>query len=144
MVRIVTAKPEHLDNLELKEVFEHKDAILYGKLAMGQNTPAFTILNPNGGVIGVIGGTFLYPGVLEVYGLFSNEIHQYKVSFFKTVKDCIDRSFGFYKVHRMQMVVKTSYEGGHHWAQSLGFKSEGVMQAYGPNREDYTLYARVS
>lgn len=45
--------------------------------------------------------------------------------------------------HRMALDVRQDFEAGHRFARLLGFQAEGVMRAYGPNREDHMLYARV-
>jgi len=139
MVKFITAEAHHLDELELREIFEHKDAILYGKLAVGSGTPAVTILDEFNKVIGVIGGTFLYPGVMEAFGLFSNQISKNRISFHKRIKEILDSAFVNYKVHRIQIVVRSDYFAGQAWAESFGFKYEGTMEKYGPNHDDYHL-----
>ena len=44
---------------------------------------------------------------------------------------------------RIDMEVHTPFEAGHRWARMLGFVREGTMRGYGPNGEDFDLYARV-
>ena len=142
MVRIITAEAHHLDNLELKEVFEHKDALVFGKLHIGNGTPAITLVADDK-VIGVIGGTFLFPGVMEAFGLFSDAIRKHRVSFHKRIKEVLDSAFANYKVHRIQIVVRSDYFEGQTWAENLGFQYEGTMKKYGPAMNDYHLYART-
>lgn len=143
MVKLITAEAHHLDSLELKEVFEHKDAIIYGKLHIGNGTPAITITDEGGKVLGVIGGTFLFPGVMEAFGLFSDDIKKHKVSFHKRIKEVLEMAFSNYKVHRIQMVVRSDYFEGQAWAEALGFTYEGTMVKYGPTMNNYHLYART-
>lgn len=47
-------------------------------------------------------------------------------------------------VRRVQTYVETAFVQGHRWAGMLGFAREGTLRAWGPNGEDYDLYARVT
>lgn len=45
---------------------------------------------------------------------------------------------------RIEAFVRTDFDKGHRWAQLLGFALEAPrMKFYGPDRMDYSLYARV-
>lgn len=45
---------------------------------------------------------------------------------------------------RIECAVACDFEPGHRWARLLGFKMEAErMERYGPDNEDYALYARV-
>ncbi len=141
MIKVIAALPEHCDSLTLSEIFEHKDALMYGKLAIMDGSPAFTILSDDK-IIGIIGGSYFFPGVAEVYALLSNDIKG-NFSFHKAVKTIVDGAFEAFKVHRLQMVVRADFLVGQKWAESLGFEAECVMKKYGPNGDDYVLFARV-
>lgn len=55
----------------------------------------------------------------------------------------VARFLAEYKVRRIQTYVETSFAQGHRWAGVLGFAREGTLKAWGPNGEDYDIYARV-
>jgi hypothetical protein len=40
MIKFIPSKMEHVDQLILSEVFEHKDALMYGKLNIANGSPA--------------------------------------------------------------------------------------------------------
>ncbi|ODU28989.1 hypothetical protein [Sphingopyxis sp. SCN 67-31] len=46
--------------------------------------------------------------------------------------------------HRIAMDVREDFDAGHRFAKLLGFEAEGLMRAYGPNRENHMLYARIA
>lgn len=143
MIKFIPSKEQDIDDLELSEVFEHKEALLYGKLAIGQGSPAISIFNEKNKVIGIVGGMFLFPKVMEAFGLFSNEIKKYPKEFHKGVKEIANGAFDSFHVHRIQFVVRADFLEGQRWAEALGFEAECVMQKYGPNGDDYVLFGRV-
>lgn len=143
MISFLPSKPEDLDHLELSDVFEHKDALMYGKLAIAQGSPAITIRDSSKKVIGILGGMFLFPNVMEAYGLFSKDIKKHKKEFHKGIKAIADNAFINFHVHRIQLVVKADYLEGQRWAETLGFEAETVMPKYGPNGDDYVLFGRT-
>jgi hypothetical protein len=46
-------------------------------------------------------------------------------------------------LRRLQIVVDVTREPAVRWAEFLKFKREGVMQKYGPEGNDYYMYART-
>ena len=44
---------------------------------------------------------------------------------------------------RIEAVVRADFPAGRRWVEALGFACEGLMRAYGPDRSDCYLYARV-
>lgn len=44
---------------------------------------------------------------------------------------------------RIDMEVETAFGPGHRWAKLLGFTRECTMRGYGPEGQDFDLYARV-
>jgi hypothetical protein len=142
MIKFIPSTMEHIDQLVLSEVFEHKDALMYGKLNIAEGSPAISIMNDDK-VIGIVGAIFLFPKVMEVYGLFSDELKKNPVAFHKGMKTLADGAFANFHVHRIQIVVKADYLEGQRWAETLGFEAECVMPKYGPNGDDYVLFGRV-
>ena len=46
-------------------------------------------------------------------------------------------------LRRMQIVVNVHHETAIRWAEFLKFKREGLMSQYGPEGDDYYMYARI-
>ena len=47
------------------------------------------------------------------------------------------------KIWRLQTAVKSNFKTGLRFAEFLGFKNEGLMKAYGPDKTDYYRMARI-
>jgi hypothetical protein len=47
------------------------------------------------------------------------------------------------KVHRVEASTALGWPPGKRWLEMLGFESEGVLRAYGPDRRDFLRFARV-
>lgn len=92
--------------------------------------------------IAVIGGTFIYPEVMSVFSLLSEDIKRYPIGVTREVKRIIDLFFKECGLNRMQMEVKSNHDEAFDWALVLGFKVEGVMHHYGLENQDYYLFAR--
>jgi len=48
-----------------------------------------------------------------------------------------------FKFHRVQADIAMSFDEGRRFVEFLGMESEGVMRAFGPDKEDYERYAMV-
>lgn len=142
MIRLVPTEYEHFDGLKLKAIFEHKDAIEFGRTAVLGGAIAYTLL-AGAEVLAIFGGKQEYPGVLNCWGLFSEEIRKYKIAFHRAAKILIDVMFKEFKLHRMQAAVRTDYTEGQRWIEALGFVREGWMKMYGAERHDYFMYGRT-
>lgn len=92
--------------------------------------------------IAVIGGTFKYPHVMEVFSLLSEDIRKKPLAFHKEVKRIIQAYFDECELNRMQMEVNADHEKAFYWAMSLGFHMECKMKHYGVENTDYYLFAR--
>ena len=135
-------KPEHGKLLRPKGIFSKMEHFSIDALYMQPNSYIESILvdeHP----IAVIGMVVLWPGVAEVWSVISEEARETPISFHKCVLSSLVCHETVLKLHRTQMCVRADYEEGLRWAESLGFKSEGVMLKYGPEGNDFFRYARV-
>lgn len=62
-----------------------------------------------------------------------------RLAVIKAFKRCID-SLPFY---RKQAKVKSTFEIGQRFVESMGLTKEGIMRKFGPDRADYIMYALV-
>lgn len=85
----------------------------------------------------------LYPGVAHVGMVLTTNIQNHPVSIVKFFRKLMEVKMPQHKCHRLQMEVMKGYTTGQRWATALGFIQEGIMRKFGPNQEDFILYART-
>lgn len=143
MIRTIVAQVEHLEGFKPADIFENY-AIVNCKLTIETKAhPVYSFVLPNGKVLGFIGGHILHKGVVEVFGLFSDELYNYPVAFHRASLKLLLDWFYNSKIHRMQVLVRLDYLRGLRWVERLGFTVEGILRQYGPDRNDYALYGMV-
>jgi len=96
-------------------------------------------------VIAIIGYHFLYPGVIDLFGIVCKGIKEHGRALYTGLHEIIalsnDRG-----VHRAQFNVYPEHEKAIKFAEALGAKREGLLKKHLPNREGYSdvyLYAWV-
>lgn len=98
-----------------------------------------------GGCIVACGGVdVVWKGVGEAWTILSRHIDRFKLSLHKSALRCIGEVTETYRLHRVQAHVIKGDEKAMRWINRLGFHPEAVLTAYGPNREDYIVYARLT
>lgn len=134
--RIVVApfRPEHLEKINPRA--NHN-----GEVPKTVLTTAWTYLVDDI-PIAIFGGFVFVPGVIHFWGLFSDEIRKYPIEFHKQTIDVLKWYEEREKPRRFQFDVRVGYTEGCRWAESLGFKQEGIMRQYGMRGEDFYLYGR--
>ena len=103
---------------------------------------AFTLLDNNvpicsGGII----PTWL--GNAQGWVISSKRIFRNKVKASRLIKERTDLLCANNKIWRLQTAVKADFKIGIRFAEFLGFKNEGLMRGYGPDKTDYYLMARI-
>lgn len=142
MISVLPTQLRHFRQFKPKKIFEG-NSIDKAKMTVAYGHPAYTLLDENYKVVGIIMGTPQYDGVLEACALFSEDIHKNKVEFHKACMNICAIFLDAYQYHRIQMTVRCDFVAGQKWAESLGFKAEGIMQKYGADKSDYIMYAKV-
>ena len=103
---------------------------------------SFTLLHDNiplcsGGIIP------LWNGVAEGWVISSKRIFKNRIKSARLIKTRTDILCAANKIWRLQTAVKANFNTGIRFAEFLGFKNEGVMRAYGPDKSDYLRMARI-
>jgi len=103
---------------------------------------AFTLLDNNvpicsGGII----PTWL--GSAEGWVISSKRIFKNKIKAARLIRERTDLLCANNKIWRLQTAVKADFKIGVRFAEFLGFKNEGLMKAYGPDKTDYYRMARI-
>ena len=103
---------------------------------------SFTLLADNRIVLS--GGIHpIWDGVAEGWVISSKRILQNKIKAARLIKKRTDILCSANKIWRLQTSVKANFNTGLRLAEFLGFKNEGLMKAYGPDKTDYYRMARI-
>jgi hypothetical protein len=84
-----------------------------------------------------------WPGVYECWFLSGYRIERYPITTIRQSRYQLDIDAISLQAHRLQMSVDASDVKALRYAKSLGFTSEGLMKAYGPDKRDYVRLARI-
>ena len=103
---------------------------------------SFTLLDDNkpicsGGIIPS------WLGNAQGWVISSKRIFKNKIKAARLIKERTDLLCANNKIWRLQTAVKADFKIGVRFAEFLGFKNEGLMKAYGPDKTDYYRMARI-
>ena len=103
---------------------------------------SFTLLHNNNAVCS--GGIVpLWNGVAEGWVISSKRIYKERIKASRLIRKRTDILCAANKIWRLQTAVKSNFKTGLRFAEFLGFKNEGLMKAYGPDKTDYYRMARI-
>lgn len=103
---------------------------------------AFTIMYDNKPVA-ICGAVLQWAGVAEAWFLTTHHVDNCKFYFYREVKRILAYVIKNMNLHRMQCAVECDYFKSQKWLSSMGFKSEGLMPCYGPDKKDHYRYALI-
>jgi hypothetical protein len=135
MIEIVPFEPDHFDQITPTAIFGNKPP--------GVRNAALTLMR-NGVPVGIFGGFPVTMHTHQIWALFSEEAVKYPLSLVKSIKDIIRWAEETLQLRRLQVSVKLGYMQGWRFAETLGFKCEGIMKGYGDQGEDYWLFGRLN
>ena len=103
---------------------------------------SFTLLADNRIVLS--GGIHpIWDGVAEGWVISSKRIYKNRIKSARLIRKRSDILCSANKIWRLQTAVKANFAIGVRFAEFLGFKNEGLMKAYGPDKTDYYRMARI-
>ena len=85
----------------------------------------------------------LWSGVAEGWVISSKRIYKERIRASRLIRKRTDLLCAANKIWRLQTAVKSNFKTGLRFAEFLGFKNEGLMKAYGPDKTDYYRMARI-
>ena len=137
--------PEHFDHLDfnqkelsvLSKGYDIKSMISQ-QAEMGTAFTAFRYNRP----IAVVGVVFIWKGVGEMWSVLDNQAKDIPATMVRVGIDFSDIAMRYLCLHRLQITVRTDDSRAIRYAQAIGFKTECVMQKYGPDQIDYLLMTR--
>lgn len=92
--------------------------------------------------IACFGITPLWHGVGVIWGLFASDVGKYGIEVLRASESFLNALMK--DLRRVQCEVMAENTAAVKYIETFGFLREGTMKNYGPNGEDYYLYARVS
>lgn len=85
----------------------------------------------------------LWPGVGEVWMIPTQHVDRSAIALVKGGRHIFNHIQNEYDVRRLQITVRSSNETAYKFAQKLYFKTEGLMEQFGPEGESYYMMARI-
>lgn len=149
-MRLVPFEPRHL--AEIAPGRFERLALGHGEgdeLACGVALPgpAFTIFDDgsdDGGTpLGCGGLVPLWRGVARGWLYASDRLRGHPLMLHRTVRRALGAAEAALALHRIEITVHGEFTAGQRWAERLGFRCEGAMPGYGPNKDTYFRYART-
>jgi hypothetical protein len=108
-----------------------------------QGASLYAVLTPDGKPLAVLGADAVFPKSLELYSFVDKSADLHRVGYAKSVRTVVESLWEEHAPNRMQMVVNSKYAWAEKWATFLGFQKESTLRKYGPDGEDFYMYARV-
>ena len=146
MTEIMPYRAEHVARMKIRDLSPEMEVILTRPAYLQyleRIGPGFTMLI-DGEVIGcLIFAKLLYPGVAEVLICMSDAIESHRLTVHRVCKKQCDQAQEMHGFRRLEARIPESATRNRKWAESIGFKQEGVIEAFGPDGEDYIQYGRV-
>lgn len=94
--------------------------------------------------VGSVGIHKVFDGVGILWGVVDKNIPEnFKFKVARICRRVLYLQMEKYNFHRVQADIQCDIDVCHKFVKMLGLKSEGLMKAFGPGKEDYTRYALV-
>jgi len=98
----------------------------------------------NGFCLGAYGWILFWPGVSRAWALFSQVLlDEYPTVLARHVLHDLEHGEQDLKLHRIEATVTDAHSKAVAFLEWLDFRCEGLMRHYGPDGQDYWLYART-
>ena len=94
-------------------------------------------------VLAIVGVAPMWKGVGTVWTMLTDDARERGVALTRGVIRFIDMLEGSWGYRRLQATVVSGDEPARLWIVKLGFRYEGTMTAYGPDRTTHDMYARL-
>ncbi len=143
-MHVETFKIEHLDKIKpigyngmfqsMCESIRQYDQI--GKII------AFSLIHED--EIILIGGIYeIWEGVGEAFSIMSKSAIKYPKSLYASFSRSFETGIKIGRYRRVQSMVKADFKEGIRFIERLGFKREGLLKSWAPDKSDYYIYARI-
>jgi RimJ/RimL family protein N-acetyltransferase len=93
--------------------------------------------------VGAAGLVRLYPGSWEGFVYTTNLFPRYGIQIHRIALRLMNAFFAVPSVRRIQANLDSTHPLSIRWAKKLGLKFEGIQEQYGPEGQDFHMYAKV-
>lgn len=140
-MNVIHYQADHLLKLELQnEQFGLRGIITQQMAEILAQQPAITVADGDGTILMCGGVSTPWPNRAILWACVSVKAGARMLALHRAAKPVLDRQ----PYKRIETTVRTDFEQGHRWARMMGFQMEAArMECYGPDGQDYSLYARV-
>jgi len=139
MPSTIPFKAEHLDQLDPET--QLRAFVSPDDFRALEKFPSWSVVDEVDGAVIACGGAFpRWPHVAQAWSyLGTGRPHR-----FLWIHRCVLQFLNACGFARVEILVRTDFAAGHRWARMLGFELEAPrLRLYGPDRLDYSLYARI-
>jgi len=143
MITIIEFDEQYLDSFEYngveKEMLENSGVDIKALIkGYAKNGECWMGLADNK-VIGIGGIYPLWEGVAQAWVFLNKEIKQYLRDILNALKTHLEKAIQKYR--RIQIVCLQASPEANNLAKHLGFKKEGVLEQYTPDKRNMVMYA---
>jgi hypothetical protein len=102
--------------------------------------PGYTLLIDDRPIAALVFVRLRWPGTAEACLLADESMERYGRVLHRICKRCIEAVIANHGFHRVECRIDKSFRRNRRWVESLGFRNEGIIHQFGPNKEDYIQY----
>lgn len=145
MLKVIKTIPEHFHqiNIQAAQGFCKEQFEAYPEYAktLAQDPSTYTGIDEQGNIIGIMGLALRHTNCGEGWAIFSNNIKPHIKSIIKEVKK-------FLRAHkhikRIYCTASVEFPEAHKLLRVLGFKVEGILEAWDVLGTDHIMYTRIN
>lgn len=121
----------------------HPDQLLMTSMIYEQMAHSYTLEDEESNIVGCGGVIDIWRGVGHAWLLVSKEAEKNPFASLIVSREVMEAMFddGY---HRIQATVLNGFQKAMRFIEFLKFKPESILKNYGPNKEDFIMYARTN
>lgn len=141
-LEVVEFKAADLDSLNLWMIDDTRKSNEDLGFILEHAGPAYTI-GCEDGLVACAGMTMIFERVGEIWCISDKRSKEHSWELLHLLRQLLEQHIQAQKLYRVQAHVQANWAGANRFMIRLGLEPEAVLKWYGPNREDYILYARL-
>ena len=138
--------PSHMDRVVLnnadRRIFESLPDWNTRLQLLHQTRTAWTLFYEREPAL-VMGLEYKFPTNYEAWLIPGEKAYEHGALLSRGARRFFDKIPNRLNLRRLQIVVNVHHEAAIRWAEFLKFEREGPMVKYGPEGDDYYMYARI-
>lgn len=94
-------------------------------------------------VVAICGIHQLRKGLAEIFMATNDGASAVAMPFTKACQKMLEEHISVWELHRVEGYIHEDFDMAMKWAVVMGFEREAFLRKFGPEKENYYLYARV-